>query len=185
MEKIACETVLSSISFDSVVELGGGTGKNTSWLAGRAKSVLSVDQSEEMQRIARQKAAHDNVVFRLADIRRPWDFVSGSVGLITSSLVLEHIERLDHIFQQASRLLAANGHFYVCELHPFKQYTGSKARFESGAGVSVLECFTHNVSDFIHSATDNDFDLTDLSEWFDDDDRTKVPRLISFLFRRK
>src|SRR6185369_9461890 len=90
MEKIACEMILSAIAFDSVVELGGGTGKNTSWLAERAKRVLSVDQSEDMQNIARQKVAHDNVAFCLSDINKPWDFVSGNVDLITSSLVLEH-----------------------------------------------------------------------------------------------
>jgi 2-polyprenyl-3-methyl-5-hydroxy-6-metoxy-1,4-benzoquinol methylase len=185
MEKIACEMILSAIAFDSVVELGGGTGKNTSWLAERAKRVLSVDQSEDMQNIARQKVAHDNVSFRLSDINKPWDFVSGNVDLITSSLVLEHVEGLDFVFQQASQHLGPGAHFYICELHPFKQYTGSKARFDTGGSVAVLECFTHNVSDFLRSARDNNFDLADLSEWFDHNDRTTVPRLISFLFRRK
>ena len=138
-----------------------------------------------MQNIARQKVARDNVAFCLEDITKPWDFISGNVDLITSSLVLEHIEGLDLVFQQASQHLKPGAHFYICELHPFKQYTGSKARFETGGGVTVLECFTHNISDFIRSAGDNNFVLADLSEWFDNNDRRTMPRLISFLFRSK
>ena len=33
LEKSACETVLSDLAFSRVLELGGGTGKNTAWLA--------------------------------------------------------------------------------------------------------------------------------------------------------
>jgi ubiquinone/menaquinone biosynthesis C-methylase UbiE len=55
LEKIACEDVLSEIAFTNVLELGAGTGKNTSWLAERAARVMSVDFSEEMQAVARAK----------------------------------------------------------------------------------------------------------------------------------
>src|ERR687897_189632 len=53
LEKRACETVVGGISFKRVLELGGGTGKNTSWLGVRAENVMSVDFSEEMQAVAR------------------------------------------------------------------------------------------------------------------------------------
>ena len=53
LEKVACEKTLGDLKFSSVTELGGGTGKNTNWLAERAERVLSVDFSEEMQAVAR------------------------------------------------------------------------------------------------------------------------------------
>src|SRR5690242_19665874 len=76
LEKHACESVLADVEFKSVVELGGGTGKNTSWLAARAKRVVSIELSPEMQAVAKAKLAARNVEFHLADIRKNWDFVS-------------------------------------------------------------------------------------------------------------
>ncbi len=55
LEKLATEATLAVVSFASVIELGGGTGKNTPWLAKRAELVLSVDFSPEMQAIAKAK----------------------------------------------------------------------------------------------------------------------------------
>jgi malonyl-CoA O-methyltransferase len=181
LEKRACEAILSTIEFDDVIELGGGTGKNTSWLAERAKKVLSVDLSEEMQAVAKQKVKAENVEFQTADINRPWNF--HVTDLITCSLILEHVEDLDLVFAQAREHLKPGGYFYICELHPFKQYSGSKARFETDGDVQVLDCFVHNVTDYTNAAMANGFSVARIDEWFDDDDRREIPRLLSFLFR--
>jgi ubiquinone/menaquinone biosynthesis C-methylase UbiE len=184
LEKLACRKILSEIPFETVIELGCGTGKNTEWLAEKAKHITAVDLSDEMQAVARQKIKTDNVSFELADIKQPWSFATAKADLITCSLILEHVEDLDFVFAEASRSLNPNGHFYICELHPFKQYGGTKARFETDNGTEVLECFTHNVSNYFNSAKENGFSLARLDEWFDDNDRSKVPRLISFLFEK-
>src|SRR5688500_9604722 len=184
LEKIACETVLSDLKFDRVVELGGGTGKNTSWLADRAGHVLSVDFSDEMQTVARSKVKASNVEFRHGDVRQEWAFADAVVDLITCSLILEHVEDLDFVFRQAFKFLKSGGSFYLCELHPFKQYEGSKARFENEDGLQVTECFQHHVTDYTDAATANGFAIGRIDEWFDDNDRTATPRLISFLFAR-
>lgn len=183
LEKRACETVLSSIAFENVIELGGGTGKNTGWLAERSKHVLSVDLSEEMQSVAKQKLDISNIKFQISDIKQEWAF--DTADLITCSLVLEHVEDLAHVFEQASKHLRPGGYFYICELHPFKQYAGSKARFETGDGIQVVECFVHNLTDYTNAAIANGFAIERIDEWFDDDDRSQIPRLISFLFTLK
>lgn len=185
LEKIACETVLSTIPFRSVIELGGGTGKNTGWIADRAEEVLSVDFSKEMQAVAKGKVRNENVEFRIADVREPWSFGDLVPDLITCSLILEHVEKLEHVFAQASATLAIGGSFYVCELHPFKQYEGSKARFKTDDGVQVTECFRHHVSEYTDAARDNGLSIERIDEWFDGDDRTTTPRLISFLFGKQ
>lgn len=182
LEARACREILSGISFETVIELGCGTGKNTVWLVERAKHVTAVDLSEEMQAVAREKVRADNVSFKLADIKVPWDF--DKADLITCSLILEHVEDLDFVFAQVAEHLNPGGHFYVCELHPFKQYAGTKARFETDEGMQVLECFTHNVSDYVHAARENGFSLVRLDEWFDDEQRMMVPRLVSFFFEK-
>ena len=182
LEGRACREILSNIQFETVIELGCGTGKNTVWLAEGAKYVTAVDLSEEMQAVARQKIKSGNVSFKLADIKQTWNFGVDKVDLITCSLILEHIEDLDLVFEQAAQHLNQGGHFYVCELHPFKQYSGTKARFENDDGLQILECYTHNISDYFHAAKKHDLSLVKLDEWFDGDDRTTIPRLVSFLF---
>jgi len=98
---------------------------------------------------------------------------------------LEHVENLDFVFSEAARVLKTSGHFFVSELHPFKQYQGSKARFEKEDELIVLDCFVHHISEFFESATKNNFTCFQLKEWFDNNDQTKIPRLISFLFVKK
>jgi 2-polyprenyl-3-methyl-5-hydroxy-6-metoxy-1,4-benzoquinol methylase len=107
------------------------------------------------------------------------------VDLITCSLVLEHIQNIDFIFQQANKHLKPDGFFYVGELHPFKQYEGSKARFETGSGIFMLECFTHHISDYMNAARLNKFSCELMTEWFDDNNRESIPRIIAFLFQKK
>jgi ubiquinone/menaquinone biosynthesis C-methylase UbiE len=185
LEKLACETVLANLAFDSAIELGGGTGKNTAFLAAKAKRVVSIDLSEEMQAVARAKVKNSNVEFRLGDVRDAWTFADTKADLITCSLILEHVEDLDFVFGQASQALNDVGHFYVCELHPFKQYAGSKARFESESGVQILECFRHHMTDYTNAAHHNGFSIDRIDEWFDDEDREQIPRLVSFLFAKQ
>jgi len=185
LEKHACELVLSKVSFENIIEIGGGTGKNASWLASRGKHVTSVDLSAEMQAVAKAKVTAGNVEFVQGDIRGPWNFLSEKADLITCSLVLEHVEDLGHVFDEAYIHLTPGGIFYVCELHPFKQYTGSKARFETDEGLQVLDCYLHHVTDYTDAATAGGFSIARIDEWFDGDDRTQTPRLISFLFERE
>jgi ubiquinone/menaquinone biosynthesis C-methylase UbiE len=185
LEKLACESVLGNVPFTRVLELGGGTGKNTIWLAERSEQVLSVDFSDEMQAVARSKVKNPNVEFRIGDVRSEWSFVDSNVDLITCSLILEHVEKLDFIFQQAANVLLPGGHFYICELHPFKQYEGSKARFETDGGVQVTECFQHHVTDYTNAALENGFEIDRMDEWFDNNDRRTTPRLISFVFSKR
>jgi ubiquinone/menaquinone biosynthesis C-methylase UbiE len=167
-----------------VLEIGCGTGKNTVWLAEKAQHITAVDLSEEMLAIAAQKAAPGKVEFIQADILQPWDFAKSSYDLVTFSLVLEHIEKLDPIFSNVSAKLSGNGICYVSELHPFKQYTGSKARFDTDEGRQVVDCYKHHVSDFVKAAGKAGLMLLHLDEQFDDNDRTTIPRLLTLLFQK-
>lgn len=183
LEARAIRSVLKSSGYGKILEIGCGTGKNTSWLAGSATHVTAVDFSPEMLQVARQKATSENIDFKQADIAQPWNFAK--VNLITCSLVLEHIENIGHIFKQAAGALEAGGQFYICELHPYKQLQGSRARFEKDGNVLQLEYFIHHISDYFATGLQHGFVCEDLQEWFDEGDRNQAPRLISFLFRLK
>ncbi len=184
LEAKAFRNLLSKLSFSNTIELGCGTGKNTEWLVEKSNHVTAVDFSEKMLVVAKTKINKNNVEFITADITKPWDFSDKKVDLLTCSLLLEHIENIGFIFQQASDHLNNNGFLYIGELHPFKQYQGSKARFETGSGIFSLECFTHHISEYMNAAFTNGFTCYSLSEWFDEDE-ISVPRIIAFVFQKK
>src|SRR3954447_11279745 len=102
LEAKALRHTLSGISFDSCLEIGCGTGKNTVWFIEKASTVTAIDLSEEMLVRAKEKVTNTRVTFIQADITRPWSFTDQQYDLISFSLVLEHIENIEAIFSQAA-----------------------------------------------------------------------------------
>jgi ubiquinone/menaquinone biosynthesis C-methylase UbiE/GNAT superfamily N-acetyltransferase len=184
LEAQAIRTVLKDIKFETVLELGCGTGKNTEWLATKATHITAVDLNTDMQQIAREKLKEKNIDFFIADITEDWSFMYEPADLISSSLVLEHTENLDLIFAKAAKHLKNTGYFYVGELHPFRQYQGGQAHFETPEGRVTLECFTHHISDYMQAAFQHHFTCISLTEWFDEDDKKSTQRILAFLFQK-
>jgi ubiquinone/menaquinone biosynthesis C-methylase UbiE len=184
LEAKALRETLHGINVDRCLEIGCGTGKNTGWLVDRARHITAVDLSEEMLTRAKAKVKTDRVTFWQADITTEWVFAEGLYNLVVFSLVLEHIEHLEPVFKKAARVLQSGGNLYIGELHPFKQYSGSKARFETEAGTHIVSCFNHNVSDFIQAGRSHGFTVSNLDEYFDDNDRTSIPRILAIIFRK-
>jgi ubiquinone/menaquinone biosynthesis C-methylase UbiE len=185
LDKLATQLMLADIinSTDSVLEFGCGTGKNTEWLIKKTPHLTAVDFSGEMLNKARQKFSSD-LIFQQVDITQQWPFKKHSFNIVTCNLILEHVQNLDFVFAEAARVLRPNGYFFVCELHSFKQYQGGKARFEINNEVVSPYCFTHHVSDYFSAALSSRFNCLELKEWFDDNNRESLPRLISFIFKK-
>lgn len=173
------------MSFDRCLEIGCGTGKNTEWLLTKANQVTAVDLSEKMLAKAKSKIQDKKVQFIQADITKEWNFGEYHFDLVTFSLVLEHIEDLNDVFTKLKSVVAEGGYIYIGELHPFKQYQGTKARFETDNGTNILTCFNHNITDFTNAAKGNGFNLIDITEHFDSDDRSSVPRILVMVFRNE
>jgi len=175
---------LQEIDFDTVLELGCGTGKNTEWLQTKASKILAIDFSEEMLGLAKKKINSENVIFQKADITKNWDWTKNKYDLITCNLILEHIEDLEFIFKQAFSKLNQGGYFFISELHPFKQYKGTKARFNSEEnGLIELKTYTHHISEFFDAAQSAGFQLKKFNEYFDEANN-ELPRILSLLFQK-
>jgi ubiquinone/menaquinone biosynthesis C-methylase UbiE len=184
LEAFALRTSLADIPFNTCLEVGCGTGKNTLWFKEKAQYITAIDLSEEMMAKAKEKITSSRVLFKQADITAEWTFQDGLYDLVSFSLVLEHIDNLDHIFSQAAKSLSAGGHIYIGELHPFKQYSGSKARFDTENGVQVVMCFNHHITDFIQPAKKYGFTIVDINEYFDNDDRNGIPRILAIVLKK-
>ncbi len=189
LEAICVRKLLEKIHFRYVLEIGAGTGKNTVWYAGFAERIVAVDLSAEMLALAKEKIeALGNpeclVEFVQADITQPWHFGEGIYELVSFSLMLEHIAQLDPVFAEVARALVPGGHVYIGELHPFKQYLGSKAKYITDAGEVVVDCYNHHISDFVGAAQRNGLEVVTIEEFFDDEDRSGVPRILGMVLRK-
>ncbi len=175
----------AGLHFDSILEIGCGTGKNTSFLAQIGKSVHALDFSEGMIAKAREKVQAQNIVFALMDITQPWKFPDRSFDLIVCDLVLEHIQDLGPVFSEAARTLRPGGHFFIEELHPFRQYEGTKARFYRAEEKVEVDAFVHHISDFLKAAEAVHLSLFHLNEYWHETDENKPPRILSLYFERR
>jgi malonyl-CoA O-methyltransferase len=182
-EKVTRET-LGSLHFKSILEIGCGTGKNTVFLAQLGEHVHALDFSQGMIEKARAKVRARNVRFELADLTQMWNCENAAYDLVVCNLVLEHIRDLSHIFSEATRALEVRGKFFINELHPFRQYQGTKARFERADSTVEVEAFVHHISDFTNAASANGLKLVTLNEYWHEADVGKPPRLFSFLFEK-
>lgn len=175
---------LANQRFTSILEIGCGTGKNTSFLAQLGESIYAVDFSQGMIEKARAKVQAENVRFSMLDITQRWNFEYPSFELIVCNLVLEHIRDLAFLFSEAARVLKDKGKFFINELHPLKQYEGKKARFHMDEETIEVQAFVHHISDFFNAATTNGLRLVKLNEYWHENDQNKPPRLVSFLFEK-
>lgn len=183
-EKVTREK-LSNLRFQSILEIGCGTGKNTIFLAQLGEQVHALDFSEGMIEKAREKVTAANVRFEMADLTQKWNCANAAYDLVVCNLVLEHIQELAHIFSEAARVLEMRGKFFVNELHPFRQYLGTKARFERADSTIEVEAFVHHISDFTSVASVNGLKLVSLNEYWHTADKGKPPRLVSLLFQKE
>jgi malonyl-CoA O-methyltransferase len=177
--------LLGSLHFDSILELGCGTGKNSGFLAKIASVVHAVDFSEGMIQKAKEKVQAENVHFSMMDITQRWDFGDQYFDLVVCNLVLEHIQNLQFVFSEAARVLQSNGYFFINELHPFRQYDGKKARFTRNEAMVEVDAFVHHVSDFFGAAIENGLTLIKLNEYWHEADEKKLPRILSLMFERR
>ena len=184
LDQTVSKQTLGRLRFNSILEIGCGTGKNTALLTRIGNRVLALDLSVGMLKQARQKDDFTTVCFAVADITRSWPCRDKAVELIVCNLVLEHVRDLSHIFGESFRVLETGGRLFVCELHPFRQYQGTQAHFQSGTNIVEIQAYVHHLSDFREAAVANGLALDSFQEWWHEEDVGKAPRLVSFMFQK-
>jgi len=182
--------VLRQVNLDldgrKVVEVGCGTGRNTTWLAERAAEIVGLDFSEEMLARARSLVNDPRVSFIQHDARKTWPLADSSADVVIAMLILEHVEKLEPVFVEAARVLNAGGQFFLCELHPMKQLMGGQAQFSNTrtGERQLISAFLHDVSDYVNAGLSSGLQLEHMGEWRDSDAQAiSQPRLLSLKFR--
>lgn len=184
LDLIVTRQILSGRQYQTILELGCGTGKNTGLLVQLGEQVYALDFSIGMLEQAKRKIQSGRVGFVVADLIKPWPCRDESVDLIVCNLVLEHVSDLSVIFAEAQRVLVPGGEFFISELHPFRQYGGTKAKFQRGQETIEIPAFVHHLSDFVEGASQNGLALQSVREWWHEADENKLPRLLTFIFEK-
>lgn len=168
-----------------VIEIGAGTGKNTTYLAERAGRVLALDLSSAMLDKARARLEADHVRFAEHDITTPWPAENGGTDLVIGNLVLEHIEDLAPVFAEIARVLKPGGTVFLSELHPERQARGSQAQFERDGEAAFVEAYVHTVSEYVTQAETAGLTLTGINEAIEagaEVSEDTPPRLLALTF---
>jgi len=179
----------SSLVIDGrdVLELGCGTGKNTGWLAARARHVIGMDFSPGMLDVARTRVALDRVTLIQHDVRRRWPVDDASIDVVVGNLVLEHLFDVAPVFAEAARVLRPGGVMYCCELHPYRQLRGGQAHFtdEWSGEVVFAPAFQHTIAEYVNAAVAGGLTIQRLDEWTETGaSATAIPRLLSMQLTR-
>jgi len=183
LDQTVSHETLAHLHFESVLELGCGTGKNTGLLATISERVHALDFSSGMIEKAKAKLNQRHINFEIADITHRWPSKDQSYDLVACNLVLEHVQDLSFVFSEAARVLVKAGRFFVSELHPFRQYGGTVARFQRDE-TTKIQAFVHHLTDFTDAALASGLSLVSVKEWWHEADRDKPPRLVSFVFEK-
>ena len=102
----------------NILDVGCGAGKLCflfdDYTKGAAK-ITGGDFSEELLGKARAKNAErgSKVDFQFLDFNQPFDFASGTFGLVTSAFAIYYASDLDFTFGEAHRVLVPGGRLFV------------------------------------------------------------------------
>jgi ubiquinone/menaquinone biosynthesis C-methylase UbiE len=161
---------LGDVAGKAVLDLGCGTGRHASWLAGAGATVTAIDFSEGMLAQARAKPGAAAIRFVTHDLHQPLPFADGVFDLAVSGLVLEHLRELAVFFGEARRVLRRDGRAVVSAMHPAMFLRQSQARFTDPDSGQVVQpgSFPHQLGDFVMAAVRAGFQLDGMGEYAPD-----------------
>jgi 2-polyprenyl-3-methyl-5-hydroxy-6-metoxy-1,4-benzoquinol methylase len=158
-----------------VLEIGCGSGRNTQKLAAMNCQITANDISPKMIEIAKDKCSKYNVNFICDDFINI-KLAKSEFDFAITSLVLEHIENLQSIFEKTYSHLKPGGIFYISEIHPVRMQNGSGARFfdETQNKEIRAQSFAHKKEDFETAAINCGFQMRQKSVFYGTEELLKT-----------
>lgn len=175
----ATQQWLKNLKVEHSLELGCGTGRNTAMLSEISDNVTAFDFSEGMLKKARARTYTCPVHFQQQDLEQPWN-LECRFDLVLCNLVLEHIDKLEHVFREVSKALKSDGQFLLFEYHPQKQLAGGTAKFQLNESWVRLPAFIHSRQEFENAGKSAGLKMIRCQDWFVPGE--DVPRVIGFVF---
>jgi ubiquinone/menaquinone biosynthesis C-methylase UbiE len=122
-----------------VLDLGCGGGLLTRWLRDRGLEPCGVDFSKGLISIAENE--NPDVNFTVSDISAT-PYVDNAFDVVVSGLVMHHVQNLDSVFAEVSRILNATGIFVFTMHHPVDEVT--EVQWNGNEYQAAMNPYFHN-----------------------------------------
>jgi 2-polyprenyl-3-methyl-5-hydroxy-6-metoxy-1,4-benzoquinol methylase len=121
-ERPAVLSILPDVRNKKVLDAGCGPGVFCEWLLDNGAQVTAIDYSSEMINIVKQKFP-EKVKLYNTDLNQPLNFLGNEeFDIIICTMVLLHIDDLNPVFSEFSRVLKDQGVLVFSTVHPFADY---------------------------------------------------------------
>lgn len=150
VDDVAVRPLLDRLPAGPICDAACGTGRHLAYLADAGREVIGVDLSLHMLEKARGKVPSADL--RLGDLR-DLPLEDSEVNSLVCSLALEHVDRLDLVYQEFARVVRPGGLILVSTIHPvMRSGFGWWAWFRDDQGRGDIATHSHQVSDYLNAA---------------------------------
>jgi len=138
--------IVDALPIGLALDAACGTGRHTSYLAGRGHQVIGVDSSADMLALARAKVPAASFYEAPLDrIPLPDDHVD----LAICALALAHLPDLKPAFAEFARVLRPGGHLIVTDIHHETILLGSVPHVRTAAGEPrLIPSYRYRAADY-------------------------------------
>lgn len=112
------DAMLGDVRNKKILEAGCGNGEYAKKLASAGATVIGIDVSPEMIRLALIENAHSSVTYAVMDLTRPLPVQSRSVDIVVANMVLMDLPEIETCTAEFSRILRVGGMFVFSITHP-------------------------------------------------------------------
>ena len=161
IEEPVIDKILDELFFNTVLDIGTGTGRWAFKLAKRGAQVTAMDQSPEMLAMAKTSAATQGLEIDFHQLSL-WDtlpFQPGQFDLITSGLMFSHIDDLHGAFSKFYGLLAPGGKLLFSAFHPDALAHGWRTAVAQPGVMLALHNSENNRVNYLEALADAGFHI--------------------------
>jgi ubiquinone/menaquinone biosynthesis C-methylase UbiE len=131
MEEPVVQALLAGIRLGFAADVAAGTGRHASRMAELGHKVVAADNSPEMLKVLLAKCPR--IEGRLGRLDR-LPFADAELDLLVCSLALTHVQTLEPVMREFSRVLKPAGQAILSDIHPLVAATGGQAYYQTANG---------------------------------------------------
>lgn len=112
------DAMIGDIQSKVVLDAGCGNGSYAKKLAMAGATIIAIDGSPEMVRLAQRDNSHPSITYKVMDLTQNLDIDTNSADIIVCSMVLMNLPDIDTCIREFTRVLRDDGQIIISITHP-------------------------------------------------------------------